>query len=31
MSRKGKKEEFNANVFEFSKTPFHDVSGDNWY
>jgi hypothetical protein len=23
-----KKEEFNANVFEFLKTPFHAVSGD---
>jgi hypothetical protein len=29
MSRKCKKEEFNAKVFEFFKTPFHAVSGDN--
>jgi hypothetical protein len=26
-----KKEEFNAKVFEFFKTPFHAVSGDDWY
>jgi pimeloyl-ACP methyl ester carboxylesterase len=25
------KEEFNAKVFEFFKTPFHAVSGDDWY
>jgi hypothetical protein len=29
MSRKCKKEEFNAKVFEFFKTPFHAISGDN--
>jgi hypothetical protein len=31
MSRKCKKEEFNANVFEFFKTPFNAVSGDDWW
>jgi pimeloyl-ACP methyl ester carboxylesterase len=25
------KEEFNAKVFEFFKTPFHAVAGDDWY
>jgi hypothetical protein len=31
MSRKCKKEEFNANVFEFFKTPFLAISGDDLY
>jgi hypothetical protein len=29
--KRHKKEEFNAKVFEFSKTPFHAVSGDDLY
>jgi hypothetical protein len=31
MSRKCKKEEFNAKVFEFFKTPFLAISGDDLY